>query len=165
MVKRIHVHSNSEALIDDADFDKVSKYRWVLGNGGYPQAWLNGRRIYMHRIIMGDAIRASASGASVVDHINRNPLDNRRKNLRIATRSQNVVNRSLPKANKYGYRGVDYNRNHQSFYAVIYANNKRYKKWPYATAEEAAHAYDELAREHHGDFAQLNFPNTKDKSP
>lgn len=83
-MKRIKLTKNKSALIDDEDFDRVSKNSWSYHHSGYvvrgkPQASL-------HRFIM------EAKKGQIVDHINRNRLDNRKKNLRFSTTRQNQFN-------------------------------------------------------------------------
>jgi hypothetical protein len=96
-----------------------------------------------------------------VDHINRNKLDNRRKNLRIVNRSQNCHNR--PKYGKSKYRGVYYKSyiskyKTKPFMAYIASNSIRLVIGFFSTAKEAALAYDKKALELYGEYAQLNFP-------
>lgn len=85
------------------------------------------------------------------DHVNRNPADNRRSNLRVATRSQNLANRRPP-ARTRNYTGVcpNYNR-WQARVGDIYVG-------VFATEEEAAKARDRAAQQIYGEFAVLNFP-------
>lgn len=95
MAKRISLSQSKFAIIDDADFELVSQYKWRLHKGipANPNArimyYARGRKVgasrteaYMHRLILG------VKKGQEVDHKNRNGLDNRRANLRIATSSQ-----------------------------------------------------------------------------
>ncbi|MFI8696721.1 HNH endonuclease signature motif containing protein [Dietzia maris] len=82
---------NREVLIDEQDLKLVSKYKWHISSTGYV-VWrgrLNGKRktIRMHRLI------TNCPEGLVVDHINHNPLDNRRANLRVCTQAVNARNR------------------------------------------------------------------------
>lgn len=94
--------------IDIDDFDKVNKYTWFLNSNGYAVAnariGLKKKQIYLHRLIMGDS-------KLEVDHIDRNPLNNKKDNLRFVTRSQNAFNRGLQSNNKSGYSGINLRNN------------------------------------------------------
>lgn len=91
----------------------------------------------------------------VVDHANRNPLDNRRCNLRRATRSQNNANRVLPRGYT-GLRGVHLGDRLGWYKAFITVNGKRKCLGVFKDKFEAAAAYDAAARRIHGEFAVTN---------
>lgn len=93
-----------------------------------------------------------------VDHKDHDGLNNRRSNLRWATQSQNCVNTSKLARGVSGFRGVSKMRN--KWHAAVNVSKKRIHLGTYVTAEEAAKAYDRAAREHFGEFARLNFPET-----
>lgn len=100
------------ALVDEADRELVSGYRWVYTAGGYVTAIRieDGVRTYyrLHRVIMGLA-RSEKDDPRVPDHINRDKLDNRRANLRILPgRGANCQNRGATGRSKC--RGVDFNK-------------------------------------------------------
>jgi len=108
--------------------------------------------IYMHREIMG------AKDDGIVDHVNRDPLDNRRENLRMVTAQQSVCNRRVFRTKKgvkhSRYRGVYYS----GWMASIQVGGKKKYLGTFESEESAARAYDSAAKIHFGDFAQLNFP-------
>jgi len=144
------------AIIDNEDADEIMQYKWHLGNRGYAVRTTprpSGKRltVQMSRQLLGlepgDKIEA--------DHINHNPLDNRRCNLRIATKEQNGMNR------------LSSNRNAKTKSKGVWLRTDRRKKpWRakigtkhlgcYATEQEAADAYDAAARKHFGEFAYTN---------
>lgn len=105
------------------------------------------RKIYMHRLI------TNCPPGLVVDHKNRRTLDNRRPNLRLATSSFNNVNRDGDSLS--GYRGVT--REGRRWRARISIDGEDVHIGMYATAEEAAAAYDRMASQVYGEFAWLNF--------
>lgn len=152
-MKEIPVSPDKVALVDDDDFERISKFRWYYRKPGYADCsmresvgvWKN---YPMHKIIL------DIPNGAVVDHINRNGLDNRKQNLRICTCSENNMNRSS--VNKYGFRGID-QRSKNSWRAEIRIDGKVIRASPFKTPEEAALAYDKMAKQYHGDFAQLNF--------
>ena len=108
----------------------------------------------MHRVIM------DCPKGLVVDHIDGNTLNNRRSNLRICTFGENLRNQR-PRTNrirKSAYKGVCWLETRQRWIANCGLDGKQYRSGHFRTEIEAAHAYDELAKRHHGEFASLNFP-------
>ena len=90
-----------------------------------------------------------------VDHINRNPLDNRRENLRICTHQQNQYNRTKQSNNTSGFKGVSFNKEKQKFEARIGIDGKSKFLGYFDTAEKASECYKQAALKHHGDFARF----------
>ena len=90
-----------------------------------------------------------------MDHINGNPMDNRRSNLRICTHYQNLHNRPKQKNNTVGYKGVWCNigKKRISYYATIWINNKKKHIGTYYTAEEAAKAYNDYSTAMLGEYS------------
>jgi hypothetical protein len=115
-----------------------------LGNGKYGSESL-------HRVIL------RAPPGVVVDHINGNGLDNRRANLRLASSAENSRNGRPRAANHSGFRGVCLKKGR--WVAQISVDYQKRHLGLFETAEAAAHAYDASARELHGVFARLNFPD------
>ena len=92
----------------------------------------------------------------VIDHINRDPTDNRLVNLRECTKSQNGINRGNNTNNRTGYKGVSYNKRDRKFVAWIKCNYVNNYLGSYDTAKEAAQAYKMKAIELFGEFADDN---------
>ncbi len=105
----------------------------------------------MHRLIL------NAPDGIQVDHVNRNRLDNRRSNLRIATDLQNHFNTVKRSHNTTGYKGVSRYHKLDRWYARIALHGKVYYLGIHNSPEEAARAYDAKARELFGEFAWTNF--------
>jgi hypothetical protein len=102
----------------------------------------------MHRLLL--------SVESEIDHANGNGLDNRRCNIRPATRSLNLANRASP-GSRSGFRGVTpANQKNGRWVARIKINGKTHFLGTFDTPEEAARAYDARARLAFGDFARTN---------
>jgi hypothetical protein len=101
--------------------------------------------------------------AQVVDHINGDPLDNRRSNLRVCTPLENARNIRLSRASATGFKGVS-ELKWGKFRAYAMREGKQYHLGVHDTAVGAAHAYDAFARQHFGRFACLNFPRSGEQS-
>jgi hypothetical protein len=156
-VRQIPLSQGKVALVSEEDYERVSEHIWsyTLQHGkeyGISNSVGLPRLTYLHRFILG-----LGPGDSEVDHINGNGLDCRRENMRLATRSQNMVNRDRPPNTTSQYRGVTWLIKNRKWMAQIKANGKRRYLGSFTDEEDAARAYDEAAREAFGDFARLNF--------
>ena len=106
---------------------------------------------FLHR-----ALITPAKGFQV-DHINGDKLDNRRKNLRVVTLKQNVMNRPVERDTESGYKGVSRaNKGGSTWRARIYAEDKRIHLGTFKTKEEAALSYNDAAIRYFGEYAWLN---------
>lgn len=154
--------SGLECTFDDADKPIADGHKWCVAYNGKTlrrkpaglTASVNGRPILFHRLVM------SPPPGITVDHINGNPLDNRRKNMRLATRSQNAMNRGPDADNASGYKGVYRHKGAKTpktkpWIALIQANRKRRHLGCFETAQEAHEAYKRAAIELHGEFAKF----------
>ena len=141
------------ALIDDEDFNELSKYKWHLAVG-YAKCGVQSkgkwRNISMHQVIM------STPKGMDTDHIDGNRLNNQKANLRICTHAQNNHNSKIPRNNTTGFKGVVFHRNTKKFMAQIAVNKKRIYLGLFSSLKEAALAYNEGAKKYFGEFANLN---------
>lgn len=111
----------SEFYVDAEMADAVSRYYWNLGTDGYITRGNKGMRsIPLHWFVLG----YENDPPHMVDHIDRNPLNCCRDNLRFVTLHQNNMNRSLGKNNTSGYVGVSYDRRNRKYKAKICFNSK-----------------------------------------
>ena len=139
-------------LVDDADAAMYDRFSWNLmfkknGKVEAVRRTVSNGAILLHRSLMslvpGDGVQ--------VDHINRNPLDNRRANLRVCTSRQNSYNVAKTRLSQLP-RGVNRQISGR-FVAVISVDHKNYCLGTYDTPEEASAAYQSKASELHGEFA------------
>ena len=153
------------AIIDTEDWDKIKVYRWYLhGSKTYGTPYVRGlipnpdkdinrpyTFILLHRLILGKPKKGM-----VTDHINHNGLDNRKENLRFATRGQNQRNRQSGKNSRSQYLGVFWYKQHQKWSAQIRHNGKKYHLGLFTCEHQAALAYNKKAIELHGEYANPN---------
>jgi hypothetical protein len=148
---KIELTKGKYALVDDDAGPEITGHKWCF-NGRYAVRFIteNGTRkvLKMHRVIM------NAPKGLQIDHINGNKLDNRSCNLRLCTHAQNSQNRPGKKTNWTGYKGVT--AKGKKFVARIKANGKHITIGTFATALEAAAAYNERAISLFGEFAFTN---------
>ena len=157
-MKHIELTQGKQAIVDDEDFEMLSKYKWHAQRNN--RAWYalrhewnggNKKAFGMHRVVM------NAPVGKQVDHINHNGLDNRKINLRLCTATQNKANRLKPLGGKSKYKGVSLTR--CGWDAKIECKGKRYYLGSFKDEVDAAKAYDKAACELFGEFACLNFPD------
>ena len=106
------------ALIDLDDIDKVKNYKWRMLKNGYVSTAIDGKIIYLHRLIM------DCPEDMNIDHINHNTLNNRKYNLRICTVQENNRNHRLHKTNTSGINGVSWNKTNNCWSIFISVDNK-----------------------------------------
>lgn len=153
-------NSFKSALVDDEDYLRVKTFPWyeliVTDVLSYAQTniYIDDKRtsITLHRFIL------NTSGTTLrIDHRNRDGLDCQRANLRIATRSQNGINRSLFRNNNTGFKGVRLHKLSRKFEARITCNGVTYNLGLFDEPEIAAITYDNKALQLFGEFAWTNF--------
>ncbi len=156
-MKKILLTQGAVAMVDDADFEQVNRYRWCLSKdvrSSYAMRRRGNTRERMHRFILG----LSSGNGLEVDHIDDNGLNNQKSNLRICSRSENKRRARKRSDSQSPYKGVRPPRKGHRWEASIEAKGKRLHLGSFTTAEEAAHAYDRVAIKLFGKFARLNFP-------
>ena len=156
----VALRNGGVALVDDEDFARVSQWVWsaqpihkmpgaLCARGSVRDALGRVAPVSMHRFIL------DAPNGLTVDHIDHDCLNNRRSNLRLATVGENNRNRRTRRGAS-GFRGVIWDQ--QRWCAAIYHEGRRINIGRFANLEDAARARDKRARELHGEFAILNFP-------
>jgi hypothetical protein len=157
-MKRIQLTKNKFAVVDDFDFEELSKYSWCASDSGnnkfYAHKKSNSKTVLMHRLIL------NINDKNVeVDHINHNTLDNRRCNLRVCSRAQNNRNKSSHKNSTSKYLGVSLDKARNKWRANIYINKKCVFLGRFEQEKDAALAYDNIAKIEFKEYANLNFKN------
>ncbi len=159
-MKRISLTRGKFALVDDEDYDWLNQWKWCAAKQGCryyatrntPYADRRQGKppsIFMHRLIM------NAPDGKEVDHKNHNAIDNRKINLRICTRSENMANMLPYTHGTSQYKGVGCRD--KKWRARIMKNCKEILIGRYVLEVDAAKAYDKKAKELFGEFAYTNF--------
>lgn len=139
--------SGDVILADIPDKELLQKYTWCISKTGYAVANIRGKVTKMHRYILGTDV----CGGSCVDHINRNPLDNRRANLRLCTCGENTRNRTASPNCKSGHIGIRITPSGKFNVRITYMR-KEIHIGNFDTLEEAIQARNQAEDQYHGEF-------------
>lgn len=143
---------------DSSDWALIAPFTWTVTVNGYAHSTSvkSGGHILMHRLLMG----LKPHDGIIVDHINHNKSDNRRCNLRIATKAENCRNRKANKGSSSRFCGVYIVKGSKEGRIYIKAGlttgGKRIHLGSFASEREAAIAYNNAALKYYGEFANLN---------
>jgi hypothetical protein len=152
-MKLIPLTQGKFAQVDNEDFEWLNRWDWYLStcDGKYYAERKNGiENVRMHREIMG----CMKGDKKIIDHIDRNGLNNQRDNLRLCTSAQNQFNKTPSGISKY--LGVCWNKQYKKWKAQIRFDKKLINIGHYENEIDAAIAYNAKAKELHGEFANLN---------
>lgn len=176
MSRTIPLTQGFVAIVDDEDFERVNAFKWYAHAGGskcgiaYAQRTVRitrgrggkSRKYQLHRFILG----CEHGDGKIVDHIDGNPLNNQRSNLRVTDARGNATNiTSSAQQKRGGFKGVTWHPKGKKWQAQIGAGavkpcgrRRSIYLGLYADPVDAARAYDAAALKYHGEFAALNFP-------
>jgi len=145
-------NSDKVAIVDRCDFKRLEKYAWRITNYGYVVTGnpKRGTFRFLHHLVVGRTLGLDA------DHRDRNKLNNRRNNLRIATRSQNEANKGLRRDSTTKLKGVSFFKRDGTFRAQIGFDGRKMHIGYFDTPKQAAIAYDAEATKLFGEFALTN---------
>lgn len=162
-MREILTRKNEVILVDDDDYEKLSKFTWYISkggknHGGYGYAISSQRnestgkqyKLSMHREIM------NAKKGEIVDHINGNKLDNRKENLRIVTPYQNSLNVKKKDGASSQYKGVAFSKDMNLWKSSIRVKGKGVHIGYFSNEVACALAYNEYAIKHFGEYAKIN---------
>jgi len=158
----IELTQGKVAIVDDEDAD-LALLNWYYDKG-YARRNIPGdngkqKQELLHRVVYERKLGRELRPGEQVDHVDRNTVDDRRENLRLATNAQNGANQGKPKGTYSSeYKGVCWNKQNKNWRAVIMVNQKSIHLGYFIEEFEAALAYDRAAKEYFGEFACLNFP-------
>ena len=155
-MRTILLNTEIVAFVDDEDYDRLSKYNWSISQSEsstqirrYEGTKRDGRWVPMANDVL------QLYGV-LIDHKNLNPFDNQKSNLRQATHSQNMMNRSKFSNTTSKYKGVSWKKSNKKWVAQARYNGIVVYLGSFENELEAARAYNEYAKQYYGEFALLN---------
>ena len=161
MSKEIPLTKGYVAIVDDEDFEFLSKWKWHEDQGYAKRSsriegsWPTKYKIIpMHRVIM------KTPDDMDVDHIDHNKTNNQKINLRNVTRSQNNMNRFSQNGSTSSYKGVCWDSNRKRWMAKIGLSGKTKYLGRFEKEEDAALAYNFAALEYFGEYSMVNTVNS-----
>ena len=139
-------NEKARALIDLEDIDRIKQHRWYF-DGRYVRGHVSkSNRQKLHRFIM------NISSEMVIDHINHNPLDNRKCNLRVCTQQQNCINKVKQSNNTSGHSGVGWYKKYNKWRARIQVNGKQILLGYFEDKNEAIAARKQAEIDYFGEY-------------
>ena len=156
MTREIILSKGEVALVDDEDYEFLNQWKWycnVHGNLKYAVRKVNNgdntwTRYLMHRVII------ECPKDLYTDHINGNGLDNRRCNLRQATKRENTLNRKPRSTNASGKTGVKKSTWKGRWEAYIRVHGKYIHLGSFVEKDEAIQARISAEKVYFGEFAR-----------
>ena len=151
-MKEIPLTQDQVTLVDDEDYNNLMQYKWCFYRG--KKSYHTG---YAGNSILGDIHRflLEPNRGQYIDHKDGNGLNNQRDNLRICTRSQNMMNQKKTRGTSK-YKGVYYVKSRNKWTSAIKHNRKSIFLGQFREEKDAALAYNLRAKEIFGEFARLN---------
>ena len=162
--REIPLTKGQTALVDESDFESLNAFKWYASWNSHTQSFYAARNscrkggkpnkpIWMHREILG--LPRTGDGR-FGDHVDHDTLDNRRRNLRVASGSENASNARLRKDNPSGFKGVTFHKPTGRWRARIQSNGVPVELGYTDTPEEASRLYCAAVPRFHGKFACPN---------
>ena len=149
-MKTIKLTRDKFAIVDDCDFEAINKMKWYCTNAGYAVHDVGSRTILMHRLVL------DAPEGFEVDHIDGNPLNNSRNNLRLATHQENIRHRvNVNKNNSSGVNGVSWFKRDKKWRARIFVDGKEIHLGLFNSKAEAIIKRNKASEKYYGDFGHI----------
>mgnify|MGYP001017622829 CR=1 FL=1 len=140
--------------LDKGDYEKIRHFTWYKDIDGYIRTNINGEMVYMHRFLL------EPKSNDEIDHKNHIRHDNRRNNLRVASRSQNSANKPIGINNNSGVTGVYFDKSRNKWAVQITKDGKVYSLGRYNNKKDAIKVRVQKEIELFGEFS----PNYKIES-
>lgn len=151
-----YTQSGKKFYFDKEDYSLVKQYCWDIDDSnGYAKTIdkiNNTGKLYLHRLVMG----CTKGDGIIIDHIDRNRIDCRKKNLRIVNNSQNTMNSCIRSDNTSGVRGVYWNKKRNKWVARITANQQDIHLGNFDYFEDAENARKIGEEKYFGEYNAIN---------
>lgn len=152
-MKRIKLTQGKFALVDNEDFEFLNQWNWHLSSEGYAARYQRlGFREYQTSLFMHRILNKTPKG-TITDHINRNRLDNRKKNLKTSNKSKNAINSKVRVDNTSGHKGVTWVERRKRWMAQIDVNTKHIGLGYFKEIKDAIIARRQAALKYHKEYA------------
>lgn len=146
-VAKIELGNSKGFTVIDKRYSHLDKYNWSLAGDGYPVTAINGKLVKLHHMILGKPPKGL-----VTDHINRDKLDNRKRNLRFVTQKVNLSNIGMLSTNTSGYKGVTWDKYTNKWIAQGSFNGRHQWGGSYLKIEDAVRARRKIERKYKTDL-------------
>lgn len=133
-VVHVVLRNGKEMLCDIEDWNRLKGYTWTTNTNGYASTMRKKEHYIFHILVLGK------KDGYVIDHIDRNKLNNQKSNLRFVTYQANSINTDVRKNNKTGIKGVGWLENRKKWVARLMINGENKFLGHYDTKEEAEEA-------------------------
>jgi hypothetical protein len=144
---------DKQILVDSESFHDIMKYPWTISKKGYITGTISDRNVRLSHFVMNRSCELH------VDHINNNPLDNRKCNLRLVTPKQNAMNMSSRTGSSSQYIGVHFRKDNNKWRARIQVNEEDKNLGQFDNEIDAAKARDIATKKYFKEYGKLNFPD------
>lgn len=154
-----YTSSNYKFIFDKEDYNLIKDYCWHRHNDGYLRTcydyYYDDNNKRHNKYIMIHQLIQRAYGYDLdkyFDHINGDPTDNRKENLRLVTHQKNMLNTKNYITNTSGHKGVHFSKNEKKWKAYVALEGKKYHLGTFNTYEEAVEARENFDKEHYYEF-------------
>lgn len=144
------------AIVDASDLSRCKAYKWCLNTSGYVVARISGKLTYLHRFLLNTT-------APHVDHIDGNPLNNKRDNIRECTAQQNSFNQKICTSNTTGTTGVYFDKRRDMWYAQLALKEGVLSSRNYSNKLDAISWRERMERKYHKEFQRKSNLKLLDK--